>query len=757
MNLRPALKPNGDRVFLSLIGFTALLIFSAVATSAQTVSGVNHTRVHQQIDSSTTQLDRFLFSSFVEGNIISSTDPFTSVSLQGPSVSESLVFDDDFRWSFENEFVGATQAQYSSTYPDGVYALNGNGDAAGVSLSSAYPNQPIATFDKGIWKQGRLVLTQEEAEAGLTIGTNSSTGSGFLSIDIYELETDEEIAFVVEPIENTLDDLVIPGGTLLPGHRYEVYIEFDEMTDSVSGLNGGTTFALASAATSLEIYVEEPPLAVETTFTGPKSGRFDFESEIGMKYTLLRSTNLGGTGSEIDSLDGTGSAESLEFDDSLSADTAAFFWIEAVVLETAPSAQEFLSLIEGKTFSGFSLNSSGRWSQFGYSGDYTYTVTGPQTGELIITWDQSNNDPSEERDVFTLDFGPDGDLSTVDVNHTFFSEDVFVEEFDYLSQDLTQSSYAPLYFIMEELLEEQTHLGYTFDSLSRFTWNGTEQGNYSIFYIDEDTVQLYFTYDSDGNDGTIYREEVDLNFNGSTVVPYEYREYNSDILGVTSSGTLNLEIPETAPSAQEFSSLIDGKTLFGYSLNSNNRWSQFGYSGDYTYTVTGLQSGELEITWDQSNNDPSEERDVFWLDFGPDGDLSTVEIYYTLFLSDVIVDEFDYGTHDLTQSSFAPQYFIIEELIEGQTYLGYTFDSFSRFTWNGTEQGDYSIFYLDEDTVQLYFTYDLDENDGTIYREEVDLNFNGSTIVPYEYREYYSDILGTTSNGTVELLVQPLP
>lgn len=210
------------------------------------------------------------------------------------------------------------------------------------------------------------------------------------------------------------------------------------------------------------------------------------------------------------------------------------------------------------------------------------------------------------------------------------------------------------------------------------------------------------------------------------------------------------EAVSTAPA--QLNSIIGGKTYRGFSYTANNRWSAFGLAGNWTYATTGAQTGDLVLTFDDLNNDPQRERDVYSLDFGSDGDLSTIGVSQSSFFNDALDDTSTYDL-DLSSNSFAPPSGLLEELLVGQTYLGYTFISSTRFTFAGSEPGNWSFTYPDDDTVTLTFTYDEDLNNPTTFREEVDLNFNGTKDVPFQYRQFDGNSQTGTNSGTVELLL----
>ena len=70
--------------------------------------------------------------------------------------------------------------------------------------------------------------------------------------------------------------------------------------------------------------------------------------------------------------------------------------------------------------------------------------------------------------------------------------------------------------------------GYNFSSSTRFDWRG-EGGNWSYEKTGPDTALLVFTYDEDGNDPGLYREEVLLTFATPTSGSYRYSEYNRGV------------------------------------------------------------------------------------------------------------------------------------------------------------------------------------------------------------------------------------
>ena len=525
--------------------FLPLSLLPASLCFAETVSGVSHSRLHLQVGTNQTVQERFVFQSFVEGNLTASS-PFNSVTVQSASVSRSLAFEDG-RWLFEDDFVGVTQAQYSGTYPDGIYTMNGSGETASVSLTSSYPNQPVMTFGGGSWQGGELVLSAEQAESELSLVTNQSDSGGFLSFEIVELSADEVIVEVeLNPrgVSGSSISHTVPAGTLKPGLRYEVFAEFDEVTDvEGAGLDAGTTFAVASSATKIILRVQNEILDADLVWTGPKQGSFDFQTETGFSYSLTRSTDLAFGDDPEETITGNGQSASISFDDSASTDGKAFFRVEKIPVTTAPEASAFASLIGGKTYRGFTYTSNNRWSSFGLAGNWSYETTGAQTGRMVLTFDDLGNDPLLERDQYNFDFGADGNFATVETSQSAFVNDEMDDLFEY-TLDLTSNSFAPEGGILKKSSLEKPTSDTPSTAVPALPLAATNPATGTATFLDDDRVLLTLPYDEGGNDPAFYRDEITLNFNGTKDVPFNYTEYDGNSVVGMQSSTVELLIPD---------------------------------------------------------------------------------------------------------------------------------------------------------------------------------------------------------------------
>lgn len=79
-----------------------------------------------------------------------------------------------------------------------------------------------------------------------------------------------------------------------------------------------------------------------------------------------------------------------------------------------------------------------------------------------------------------------------------------------------------------EMFVGTTFEGYAFTSATRFHWFG-EGGEWSYEKTGPDTALVVFTYDEDGNNAQVYREEVRLTFATPTSGSYRYSEFNGGI------------------------------------------------------------------------------------------------------------------------------------------------------------------------------------------------------------------------------------
>ncbi len=85
-------------------------------------------------------------------------------------------------------------------------------------------------------------------------------------------------------------------------------------------------------------------------------------------------------------------------------------------------------------------------------------------------------------------------------------------------------------------------------------------------------------------------------------------------------------------------------------------------------------------------------------------------------------------------------------LFVGTNWEGYAFSSATRYCWRN-ECGNWSYEKTGPDTALIVFTYDEDNNNPDIYREEVVLTFTTSTSGQYRYSEFWYGVEDPGSVG----------
>ncbi len=160
-----------------------------------------------------------------------------------------------------------------------------------------------------------------------------------------------------------------------------------------------------------------------------------------------------------------------------------------------------------------------------------------------------------------------------------------------------------------ELLVGGSWGGYEFVSTNRFDWNG-EDGDWSYQKTGPNTGLLVFTYDADGNNPNVYREEVVMDFVTETTCNYRYSEYNGGVEapGSVNTGVLDLSSVDLSPTAAEMAAILVGKSLEGYVFTSETRFYWPGtskdYPGNWSYEEVDSRTARLIFTYDEDGNDP---------------------------------------------------------------------------------------------------------------------------------------------------------
>ena len=285
-------------------------------------------------------------------------------------------------------------------------------------------------------------------------------------------------------------------------------------------------------------------LSAQTVVTLPENRlALSLETEQNQFYSIRRSTNLSDIleGPILQTVEGTGVTLEPLFPFDADLESKGFYHVTTETLTARPTASA--NLFANTTLLGINLLPNNRWDFFGITGNSSYQVTAAQKGTLVLTLDEFGNDPEEGVITAELDFGSDGDLATVVAELDYFSDGEFGGEQETQTLDLTQNSFAPG-VLLRDLLAGGPYLNYDFISTDRFVFGGDEPGNYTVLRLNDDQITLICTYDEDGNNPSVYREEISLTFNGNANVPVFVEIYEGNSLTVSqSAGTVRL-IPD---------------------------------------------------------------------------------------------------------------------------------------------------------------------------------------------------------------------
>ncbi|MGJ8643956.1 MAG: hypothetical protein ACSHX9_11150 [Luteolibacter sp.] len=313
-----------------------------------------------------------------------------------------------------------------------------------------------------------------------------------------------------------------------------------------------------------------------------------------------------------------------------------------------------------------------------------------------------------------------------------------------------ETDYSPDLATFQGLVLGQTLPGdYMITSTSRFSWFG-EQGNWSYVKTGTDTATLVFTYDTDGNNPGVYREQIDLTFTSASDGTAMYSEYNSGALDSGSIENLPFSLDFAtgfAPDTPTFQSTVLGQTLQGnYQINSATRFSWFGEQGNWSYTKTGANTATLMFVYDSEGNDPALYREQIEITFSSESGGTAVYGEHNLGLLDSGSVQNSPFSIVFTEG-FAPDVATFQTTVVGQTLEGdYQITSATRFSWFG-EQGNWNYAKTGADTGVLVFTYDSNGNDPGAYRELIDLTFTSASGGTAMYSEYNS---GALDSGSIE-------
>lgn len=192
-----------------------------------------------------------------------------------------------------------------------------------------------------------------------------------------------------------------------------------------------------------------------------------------------------------------------------------------------------------------------------------------------------------------------------------------------------------------------------------------------------------------------------------------------------------------------------------YVFVSANRFSRNGDPGNWFYSRLDDLTGVLGFTYDRDGNDINVYTEVVFLDYSSD---LAGAYRYAESIGGVPQNE-STGAFDIEAftpvgaTSLSEESFI--DLVVGKTFMNpaYFIDSATRFNFNaGTvERGNWKYVKTGDSTATVTLTYDEDNNNASIYREEFLLTFNSLTTGLFMYREFQGTSLTSSFDGDFDL------
>jgi len=221
-----------------------------------------------------------LFAAVLEGEGLSSTFPSSSINLRKPDTTTVPFAFLDGEWETDTDFADLPALQ--SVFPDGRYHVDIGANSVPIDMfAAAYPNQPLITPSVGTWADGKLEITASQVAAGFTLTTNTSTGNGFVTINV--IDSNDNDIVIAEANTNGAGPFSVSASIspslLSVGQTYEVEAEFDQVID-VTPLDGqpwaapgANAFGVLSSTTVLLIEVVPDP--VQISYNDWQTGFFD--------------------------------------------------------------------------------------------------------------------------------------------------------------------------------------------------------------------------------------------------------------------------------------------------------------------------------------------------------------------------------------------------------------------------------------------------------------------------------------------------
>lgn len=261
--------------------------------------------------------------------------------------------------------------------------------------------------------------------------------------------------------------------------------------------------------------------------------------------------------------------------------------------------------------------------------------------------------------------------------------------------------------------------------------------------------------------------QVTPTFDGVGDVPIDIIVTGSD--GVTAKATLTVSVVEgggIAPSPSEFYEQMLERKFPGFeylfsTVSPSLRFIRNGEPGNWFYALdseAGDDRALLGFTYDESHNDATQFAELIRLTFITDrsGNYEYFEVVNN-FEQSKESGTFDLNAFPLFGAGASPSEAAFARMAIGQHIVNsaWTFDSETRFNYTepngGTpEPGNWKYVKTGETTGRVTLSYDEDNNNAAIYREEVDLTFETLETGSIVYREYFGTELNNTFPGVFD-------
>lgn len=253
-------------------------------------------------------------------------------------------------------------------------------------------------------------------------------------------------------------------------------------------------------------------------------------------------------------------------------------------------------------------------------------------------------------------------------------------------------------------------------------------------------------------------------FDGVGDVPIDLIVTGSD--GVTAKATLTVTVVEgggLAPSLVDLYTSIQERKFpgldFVFSTTEPPRFSRKGEPGNWFYQLDAEDATKaiLGFTYDENNHDFNVHWELITLTFVTDrsGNYKFQELMNETELSSSS-GSFDLDAFPVVGAGAAPTEAAFARMAVGKHIVNdaWTFDTATRFNYTepggSPEPGNWKYVMTGEKTGRVTLTYDEDNNNASIYREEVDLTFETLETGSLTYREYEGADLNNSFPGVFD-------